>query len=124
MLNQVSVLIVDDESELRKSVASVLTTIMPDYKFEVQKTEQEKALEVSGVFVEIGYIPSTSFVNDLVEMNDKGELVFDPKTLETKTKGLFSAGDCNVSKYKQIVMASGQGATAALSAYEYIKKNK
>ena len=88
------------------------------------KENKEKTLEVNGVFVEIGYIPSTSFIKDLADLNEKGEIIFAPKTLETKTKGLFSAGDCNVSKYKQIVMASGQGAVAALSAYEYIKRNK
>ncbi len=90
--------------------------------YEDLKTNKEITLEVNGVFVEIGYLPSTSFVNNLVELNDKNEIIFDLKTLETKTPGLFSAGDCNVSKYKQIVMASGQGAVAALSAYEYIKK--
>ena len=83
---------------------------------------KEKKLDVNGVFVEIGYSPATSFAKDLAELNDKQEIVFDPVTLQTKTPGLFSAGDCNVSKYKQIVMASGQGAMAALSAYEYIKK--
>lgn len=83
---------------------------------------QEKKLDVAGVFVEIGYSPSTNFLGDLVELNEKQEIVFDPKTLSTKTPGLFSAGDCNTSKHKQIVMASGQGAQAALSAYEYIKK--
>ncbi|OGZ64744.1 MAG: hypothetical protein A3A98_02015 [Candidatus Staskawiczbacteria bacterium RIFCSPLOWO2_01_FULL_40_39] len=82
----------------------------------------EKTLEVKGVFVEIGYIPATTFVNGLVDLNNKGEIMFDANTLATKTPGLFSAGDCNVSKYKQIVMASGEGAKAALSAYEYIKK--
>lgn len=86
------------------------------------KSNEEKKLNVDGVFVEIGYKPSTSFAKDLVEMNNNGEIVFNPKTLQTKTEGLFSAGDCNVSKYKQIVMAAGQGATAALSAYEYIKR--
>ena len=84
--------------------------------------KEEKTLEVDGVFVEIGYLPSTAFAKDLVDLNEKGEIIFDSKTLLTKTIGLFSAGDCNVSKYKQIVMASGQGAMAALSAYEYIKK--
>ncbi len=86
--------------------------------------KQEKTLEVKGVFVEIGYIPSTKFVGDLADQDENGQIIFDPKTLETKTPGLFSAGDCNVSKYKQIVLASGDGAKAALSAYEYIKKNK
>ena len=85
---------------------------------------KEIALDVSGVFIEIGYSPATHFLNGLVELNEKNEIVFDAKTLATKTPGLFSAGDCNVSKYKQIVMASGQGAIAALSAYEYIKKHK
>ncbi len=88
------------------------------------QSNEEKTLEVSGIFVEIGYIPSTLFAKYLVELNDKNEIVFDPKNLATKTPGLFSAGDCNVSKYKQIVMASGEGAKAALSAYEYIKRNK
>jgi alkyl hydroperoxide reductase subunit AhpF len=85
---------------------------------------KENTLDVGGVFVEVGYIPSTHFLGDLAELNEKHEIVFDAKTLQTKTLGLFSAGDCNVSKYKQIVMASGQGAVAALSAYEYIKRNK
>ncbi|HLD70550.1 MAG TPA: FAD-dependent oxidoreductase [Negativicutes bacterium] len=85
---------------------------------------EEKKLNVAGVFVEIGYSPATSFLNGLVELNEKQEVIFNPETLETKTPGLFSAGDCNVSRYKQIVMASGEGAKAALSAYNYIKKNK
>ena len=63
-------------------------------------------------------------LNGLVELNEKKEVKFNSETLETKTSGLFSAGDCNVSRYKQIVMASGEGAKAALSAYNYIKKNK
>ena len=84
----------------------------------------EKKLDVNGVFVEIGYSPATTFLGNLVELNDKKEVMFNPETLETKTPGLFSAGDCNVSRYKQIVMASGEGAKAALSAYNYIKKNK
>lgn len=82
----------------------------------------EKKLDVAGVFVEIGYSPATTFLGDLVELNDKKEIMFNTETLETKTPGLFSAGDCNVSRYKQIVMASGEGAKAALSAYNYIRK--
>ena len=87
-------------------------------------SNEEKKLDVNGVFVEIGYSPATAFLKDLVELNDKKEIVVDSATLATKTPVLFSAGDCNVSKYKQIILASGEGAKAALSAYEYIKKNK
>ena len=90
--------------------------------YEDRNSGSEQKLEVNGVFVEIGYDPATTFLGDLVELNEKREIMFDAKTLQTKTPGLFSAGDCNVSKYKQIVMASGQGAVAALSAYEYIKR--
>ncbi|OGZ69667.1 MAG: hypothetical protein A3D44_04185 [Candidatus Staskawiczbacteria bacterium RIFCSPHIGHO2_02_FULL_42_22] len=92
--------------------------------YEDRKSGQEKKLDVSGVFVEIGYSPATSFLGDLVELNEKKEVIFNSETLETKTPGLFSAGDCNVSRYKQIVMASGEGAKAALSAYNYIKRQK
>ncbi len=90
--------------------------------YEDLATKKEKTLEVNGVFVEIGYLPATLFAKNLVDLNDKNEIIFDTKTLETKTPGLFSAGDCNQSKYKQIVMASGEGAKAALSSYEYIKR--
>lgn len=83
---------------------------------------EEKTLETSGVFVEIGYEPPTAFIQNLAELNKNGEVIVNPKTLETKTEGFFSAGDCNEGKYKQIVIAAGQGAIAALSAYEYIKK--
>ncbi|MDO8486554.1 MAG: FAD-dependent oxidoreductase [Candidatus Staskawiczbacteria bacterium] len=99
-------------------------TFVNSITYEDLLTNKEKTLKVDGVFVEIGYTPSTYFVKDLVDLNEKDEIIFDPKTLETRTPGLFSAGDCNVSKYKQIVMASGEGAKAALSAYEYIKKQK
>jgi len=92
--------------------------------YEDRVSGTEKKLDVVGVFVEIGYSPATNFLGDLVELNDKKEIVFNSETLETKTPGLFSAGDCNVSRYKQIVMASGEGAKAALSAYNYIKRNK
>ncbi len=92
--------------------------------YEDRSTGKEVKLDVNGVFVEIGYSPSTGFLGDLVELNDKKEVVFNHETLETKTPGLFSAGDCNVGRYKQIVMASGEGAKAALSAYNYIKKFK
>lgn len=85
---------------------------------------EEKTLETNGVFVEIGYEPPTSFIQNLAELNKQGEVIVDPKTLETKTEGFFSAGDCNESKYKQIIIAAGQGALAALSAYEYVKRTK
>ena len=83
-----------------------------------------KKLDVEGIFVEIGYSPATAFVKDLVEFSDRDEIITDLETYATKTPGLFAAGDCNKGKYKQIVTAAGEGAKAALAAYDYILKNK
>lgn len=90
--------------------------------FEDRKTKREKILKVEGVFVEIGLEPSTSFARDLVEFNRRGEIIVDFETYQTKTPGLFAAGDVNIGKYKQIVTACGEGAKAALAAFEYLRK--
>lgn len=89
--------------------------------FEDRKTKREKILKVEGVFVEIGLEPSTSFARDLVEFNRRGEIIVDFETYQTKTPGLFAAGDVNIGKYKQIVTACGEGAKAALATFEYLK---
>ena len=91
--------------------------------FENWKEKKEYYLPVAGVFIEIGLQPATSFLSqDLVEFNEKGEIVVEKETYQTKTPGLFAAGDCNVGKYKQIVIACGEGAKAALAAYEFLQK--
>jgi NADH-dependent peroxiredoxin subunit F len=83
-----------------------------------------KEILVEGVFVEIGNVPETSFVEDLVDLNEKGEIIVDFQTMATKTPGLFAAGDCVSGKYKQIIIAAGEGAKAALSAFDYLQKLK
>ncbi|TSC94490.1 MAG: alkyl hydroperoxide reductase subunit F [Parcubacteria group bacterium Licking1014_1] len=85
---------------------------------------QEKKLDLDGVFVEIGYSPATAFAESLVEFNDKDEIIADRETYQTKTPGLFAAGDCNAGRYKQIVIAAAEGAKAALASYEYLQKIK
>lgn len=89
-----------------------------------EKEGKEEKLEVSGVFIEIGYNPDATFIKDLAELSESGEAISNLETLETKTPGLFVAGDANKGKYKQIIISAGEGAKAALSAYEYIKKNQ
>lgn len=86
-----------------------------------RKNNEEKELRVEGVFIEIGGIPATSFLGELVDFNEKGEIIVDKNTMATKTAGLFAAGDCTAGKYKQIVIAAGEGARAALFASEYLK---
>lgn len=88
--------------------------------FKDRKTEELKTLDVQGVFVQAGYQPATSFLNDLVELNEKKEIVVNFETFETKTSGLFAVGDVTSQKVKQIVVACGQGAVAVINAYKYI----
>ncbi|MBU4299136.1 hypothetical protein KJ636_03780, partial [Patescibacteria group bacterium] len=58
----------------------------------------------------------------LVDFNERDEIKVDSETFQTKTPGLFAAGDANIGKYKQIVTAAGEGAKAALAAYDYLRK--
>jgi len=87
------------------------------------KTNETKELSAEGVFVVIGYKPLVSYVQNLVDFNGRGEIVVDSETMKTKTPGLFAAGDVTVTPYKQIVIAAGEGAKAALTAYKYLKGN-
>jgi thioredoxin reductase len=86
-----------------------------------RKTGKKVNLLVEGIFVEIGSIPATSFIKGLVDFNERDEIKVDFETMETKTPGLFAAGDCNVGQYKQIVTACGEGAKAVLAAYDYLQ---
>lgn len=72
--------------------------------------------------MEIGSIPATGFVRDLVEFNENDEIKIDPLTCATKTAGLFAAGDVTDVKYKQIVIAAGEGVKAMLSVAGYLRK--
>ena len=92
--------------------------------YEDKETKEEKTLLVEGVFVEIGSQPATSFIEDLVEFNEKDEIKVEFETYQTKTAGLFAVGDVNIGRYKQIITACGEGAKAALTAYGYIQNLK
>lgn len=92
--------------------------------YQDRKSNQEINLNVDGVFVEVGLQPATSFVKDLVDFDKRDEIIVEPETLMTKTPGLFAAGDVKVGKYKQIVIAAGEGAKAALAAFEYLQRLK
>jgi len=90
--------------------------------YQDRNTKKEINLPLEGVFVEIGSQPSTSFAKDLVTFNERDEILVDFETCQTKTPGLFAAGDCNVGKVKQIITAAGEGAKAALAVYDYLQK--
>lgn len=83
------------------------------------QTEECHRLEVQGVFIEIGLFPQTDFVLDLVETNERGEIKVD-RHGQTGVRGIFAAGDATDSHDKQIVIAAGEGAKAALAVFEYL----
>ena len=80
-------------------------------------------LDVDGVFLEIGLTPNSSPLKDLLPLNPFGEITVD-RAQNTSEKGLFAAGDVTDTEEKQISIAVGQGAQAALSAYKYLADNK
>ncbi|MCA0336403.1 MAG: alkyl hydroperoxide reductase subunit F [Actinobacteria bacterium] len=75
--------------------------------------------ELDGVFVQIGLLPNTEWVKGVLEVSDRGEIVVDARG-GTSIPGVFAAGDCTTVPYKQITIASGAGATAALSAFDHL----
>lgn len=83
--------------------------------------ESSRDIKLEGVFVEIGLIPNTDFLSDILELNQWGEIVIDC-ACHTSASGIFAAGDATTVPYKQIIIAAGDGAMAALSACNYILK--
>jgi len=82
-------------------------------------SEKQKKLDANGIFVEIGLLPNNEPVKNLVDLNEHGEVIVDC-SCRTSVEGLFGAGDVTTVPHKQIVIAAGEGAKAALSAYNYL----
>lgn len=78
-------------------------------------------IKTDGIFVEIGTVANTSFVSDILDINTNSEIKIDSVN-KTSVEGIFAAGDCTDVRYKQVIIAMGEGAKAALSAYEYLIK--
>ncbi|WP_170308038.1 FAD-dependent oxidoreductase, partial [Paenibacillus dakarensis] len=76
-------------------------------------------VELQGVFVQIGLVPNTDWLADTLERTRMGEIVVDSHGATT-IPGVFAAGDCTNSAYKQIIISMGSGATAALGAFDYL----
>lgn len=79
----------------------------------------ESTISASGIFVEIGYLPNSTAFKDLLELNDRGEIIVD-KYGHTNIKGIYAAGDVADVPYKQIIIAAAEGAKCALSANDYL----
>ena len=88
--------------------------------YKSRETDEEKTLNVEGMFVEIGLSPRSEVVKDLAETNKIGEIVINPENNSTSVAGIFAAGDVTSIRQKQIIIAMGEGAKAALGAFEYL----
>jgi alkyl hydroperoxide reductase subunit F len=83
---------------------------------------EEQKIDLDGVFIEIGWLPNTDILDGFVALNEKKEIIVDINC-HTSMAGVFAAGDVTSIKGKQIIIASGEGAKAALEAHEYLLKS-
>jgi thioredoxin reductase (NADPH) len=124
-----------DEVRKRKNVEFLLSSIVVEIKGENLvksilvkdlRTEETREIDVDGVFVEIGYDVDPSFVKDLVKLDEYNQIVVNQKCQtfypdkDEIRPGIFAAGDVTSNIFKQIVVAAGDGAKAALAAYNYL----
>lgn len=86
-------------------------------------TKERKELKVDGIFIEIGYVVDTNFVQHLVKVNEKKEIIVDERG-NTSHPGIFACGDITPVPFKQTVIAAGEGAKAALECYKWITGGK
>jgi alkyl hydroperoxide reductase subunit F len=89
-----------------------------------RESGEEQHIELEGVFVQIGLVPNTEWLKDSgLELSPRGEIVIDGKGA-TNLPGVFAAGDVTTVPYKQIIISMGEGAKAALSAFDYLIRNE
>ena len=88
-------------------------------QFKDRSTGVEHLIELAGVFVQIGLVPNTDFLKGSLELSRFGEIVVDSHGA-TNVPGVFAAGDATTVPFKQIIIAAGDGAKAALSAFDYL----
>src|SRR5262249_22761660 len=80
---------------------------------------EEKRVALEGVFVQIGLVPNTEWLKGSMELSKSGEIVVDARG-QTSVPGVFAAGDCTTVPFKQIIIAAGDGAKAALGAFDHL----
>jgi len=88
-------------------------------RYKDRATNEEHLVNLEGVFVQIGLVPNTEWLKGTLELSKFGEIIVNAKG-ETNLPGVFAAGDCTTVPYKQIVIAAGDGAKAALSAFDHL----
>ncbi len=90
--------------------------------FKDRSTEKLTRLELDGVFVQIGLLPNTDWLKGTLALNNRGEIITDTHG-KTSLDGVYAAGDATDVPYKQIIISMGEGAKAALGAFDYLIRN-
>jgi alkyl hydroperoxide reductase subunit F len=88
-------------------------------RYEDRTSGARREVALDGVFVQIGLLPNTEWLEGAVELSQRGEIVVDDHG-RTSVPGVLAAGDCTTVPFKQIVVAVGAGSTAALSAFDHL----
>ena len=107
---------------------SVVTKILGNEKVEGiliqnKKTGEEKEIPCQGVFVFVGNVPNSKFINELIKLDQKGYILTDGNMM-TSQEGIYACGDVRKKILRQVVTACGEGATAAFAAQKYIEEIK
>ncbi|MEN8204155.1 MAG: FAD-dependent oxidoreductase [Bacteroidota bacterium] len=105
------------ESELRSFSGN---GVLQEVSMEHLPTGEISSMNIDGVFVFVGYMPSTEPLQGIVDLNTRKEIVVDSE-MKTSIQGVFAAGDCIEKKYRQVTTAVADGTIASLSAAEYIR---
>ena len=90
-------------------------------EYQDRTSNEVMQLGLDGVFVQIGLVPNSAFLKDVVDLSPYGEVIINEQC-QTSEPGIFAAGDVSTVPYKQIVISMGEGAKASLSAFEYLLK--
>jgi alkyl hydroperoxide reductase subunit F len=90
-------------------------------EYQDRDTQEIMTKNLSGVFVQIGLLPNSGFLKDVVDLTPYGEVIINERG-QTSEPGIFACGDVTTVPYKQIVIAMGEGSKASLSAFEYLLK--
>lgn len=121
-----------DEITKNPKIKTILNSVITEIKgsdvvgsVDIQSLKDKSIsnLALSGVFVEIGFVVKADFVKKLVELDKRNQIIINELN-QTKTPGLFAAGDVTQIRYKQIIIACGEGAKTALAVYDYLAAEK
>jgi len=87
--------------------------------YQDRRTDMTETKDLDGVFVQIGLVPNSQFLEGVVELSQYGEVVIDERG-QTSEAGIFACGDVTTVPYKQIIIAMGEGSKASLAAFDYL----